>query len=280
LGTSLLFSTAYHPQTDGQSEATNKYLQTMLRFFVNERQDDWAQFLGETEAMVNNSTSMTTKKAPNEILYGFKLRNNIGALAQGLAPQETESPPVLRALARADAEDASRHARFHIAKEYNKKHKNVSFKVGSKVYLRLGNGYKLQGVPKAKLGLQRVGPFVVVSKVGSQAYKLLFPDGWSIHPVVSVAQLEPFREDPFHRLQPPPPPVTIEGEEEYEVEAIIKAALRGNGRNRRMHYLVRWKGYGPENDSWVPEEDMSHAKDLISEFETAERDRIEVSITR
>jgi hypothetical protein len=280
LGTSLLFSTAYHPQTDGQSEATNKYLQTMLRFFVNERQDDWAKYLGEAEAIINNSTSASMKKAPNEILYGFKLRDNIGTLAQGMSPRDTESPPILRALARADAEDASRHALFHIAKDYNKKHQSISFPVGSKVYLRLGHGYKLQGIPKAKLGLQRVGPFIILSKVGSQAYELQLPQDWKIHPVISVAQLEPFREDPFERQQPAPPPVTVEGEEEYEVESIIKTAMRGRGRQRRLYYLVRWKGYGPEHDSWVPEENMANSEELVREFENSERDRMEISVTR
>ena len=75
LDVSLLFSTSYHPQTDGQSEATNIHLQAMLRFFVNERQDDWVRFLGEAEFLINNTTTSATKMAPNEILFGFKLRD-------------------------------------------------------------------------------------------------------------------------------------------------------------------------------------------------------------
>jgi Chromo (CHRromatin Organisation MOdifier) domain len=47
-----------------------------------------------------------------------------------------------------------------------------------------------------------------------------------------------------------------------------------------MHYLVRWKGYGPENDTWLPEEEMSHARELIDEFEKAERDKIQVAVIR
>jgi transposase InsO family protein len=280
LGVSLLFSTAYHPQTDGQSEATNKYLQTMLRFFVNERQDDWSMYLGEAEAIINNSNTASMKMSPNEILYGFKLRNTISALAEGMAPQDTESAPIRRSFARSDAEDSSKHATFHIARDYNKKHKQMSFKVGDMVYLRIGNGYKLRGIPKAKLGLQRVGPFAILSKVGSHAYELELPQDWTIHPVVSIAQLEPFVEDSFNRVQPPPPPVTIEGEEEYEIEAVVKSAMRGKGRNRRLHYLLRWKGYGPEYDTWVPEEDMEHARELVDDFVRAERDKMEIAVVR
>jgi transposase InsO family protein len=280
LGTSLLFSTAYHPQTDGQSEATNKYLQTMLRFFVNERQDDWSKFLGEAEALINNATTASMKMSPNEILYGFKLHTSLSTLAQGIVPQVAETAPVLRALARSDAEDASRHATFHIAKNYNRKHKNLSLKPGDKAYLRLGSGYKMRGIPKAKLGAQRVGPFTILAKVGSQAYKLQFPDNWRIHPVVSIAQLEPFTDDPFQRQQPALGPITVEGEEEYEVEAIVKSEVRGRGRSRRLHYLVRWKGYGPEDDTWVPFEDMEHASELVEEFERLERDKIQVMVVR
>lgn len=252
----------------------------MLRFFVNERQDDWCKFLGEVETIINNADTSATRMSPNEVLYGFKLRTSIEALSQGIAPLSTESPTILRSLARADAEDASQHAVFHIAKEYNKRHKAISFEVGDKVYLRLGTGYKLRGIPKAKLGLQRVGPFLIIAKVGKLAYKLQLPEQWKIHPVISVAQLEPYKEDPFARQQPPPPAVTIEGEEEYELEAIVDSGMRGRGRNRRMHYLVRWKGYGPEHDVWLPEEEMEHAKELIADYKRNERDRMVVGVVR
>jgi hypothetical protein len=205
--------------------------------------------LGEAEFLINNSTTAATKLSPNEVLFGFKLRSNISVLGQGLAVHDsTISAPVLHALARADAEDASKHAAYYIAKYYNLKHKDVSFKVGDKIYVRLGKGYKLRGVPKAKLGFQRVGPFPVLAKVRSLAYKLQLPEGWRIHPVISVAQLEPAVTDPFDRTVSPPPPVEVDGEEQWEIEAIVRSEVRGHVRNRRTHYLVRWKGYGPEVD--------------------------------
>jgi len=177
LEVSLLFSIAYHPQTDWQSEATNKYLQSMLRFFVNERQDDWGLYLSEAEFLINNATTAATKMSPNEVLFGFKLRTNISALGQNLAPSENSlSAPGLRALAWADAEDAAKHAVYHMARNYNRKHDDVSFKVGDKVYLRMGKGYKLHSIPKAKLRLQRVGPFSILEKVGNLAYKLQLSD--------------------------------------------------------------------------------------------------------
>ena len=92
-------------------------------------------------------------------------------------------------------------------------------------------GTKLRCILKVKLEQQQVGPFEITRKIEQQAYELRLPTDWKIHPVVSIVQLEPFREDPFERQQPPPVPVTIEGEEYFKVEKVIRAGMRGRGRN-------------------------------------------------
>jgi len=229
--------------------------------------------------LINNATTAVTKMSPNEVLFGFKLRSNISALGQNLAPQENPlSATALRSLAHADAEDSAKHAAFCIGRNYNRKHHDVSFKVGDKVYLCLGKGYKLHRVPKAKLGLQRVGPFPILERIGNLAYKLQLPEDWGIHPVISVAQLELTKSDPFNRTSSPPPLVDVDGEEQWEVETIIRSELRSRGRNRRKHYLVRWKGFGPEVDSWISAEEMGHAAELVQEFEGCEEDRMNVAV--
>lgn len=153
--------------------------------------------------------------ALNEVLFDFKLRNNISALEQNLTSQNNSLfTSVLRSLACADAENAFKHAAYHIAKNYNKKHEELSLKVDDKVYLRLGSDYKLHRVLKAKLGLQCVGPFTILEKVSNLAYKLQLSDDWRIHPIISVAQLESAKEDPFNRDIPPPSSVDADDEKQ------------------------------------------------------------------
>ena len=123
-----------------------------------------------------------------------------------------------------------------------------------------------------------MGPFTILAKVGSLAYKLQLPDTWRIHPVISVTQLEPAVDDPFDRDTSPPPPVDVDGEEQWEIETIVRAEFRGRGRNWRKHYLVRWKCCGPEVDSWIPVEGMEHAQDLLEEFERREKDLMSVAV--
>ena len=74
--------------------------------------------------------------------------------------------------------------------------------------------------------------------------------------------------------------MTVDGEEEYEVEAIIRSALRGRGRGRKQHYLVRWKGYGPEYDEWIPGDELEHARDLIDAYEQGEIDKVDVHVVQ
>ena len=92
LGTSLLTSTAYHPQTDGQSERTNQTVENALRDLLTSYPvSDWAEFLPFLQGSLNNSTNSTTGQAPNELAYGFKVRDSLKYCGLGDARECTES---------------------------------------------------------------------------------------------------------------------------------------------------------------------------------------------
>ena len=267
LGTKILASTAYHPQTDGQSERTNQTVEIGLRFWITEHPDeDWTKAIPFLQFALNNSTSFATGFAPNELALGFRPKDTVGALLD-LPPEDIER---LRPIKRAEAEDMMAFSTAMSKVRYDHLHKARNFKAGDKVFLRLHHGYTLPDVTNRKLSNQRAGPFKILRKIGHLAYELELPNTMKIHPVISIAQLEPapVGEDPFHRppVNDEPPAVEMEFPEEnpdqYEVERI---ADRRKVR-RHFKYLVKWKGYGPQWNSWHGIEDLTHCMEFVDAY--------------
>jgi hypothetical protein len=136
------------------------------------------------------------------------------------------------------------------------------FKVEDKVllstkYLNLKHSEKSR-----KLLLKWIGPFKVVHVVGPVAYKLKMNPGWRVHHVFHISLLEPYGKS--GRVQPPPPPIEMEGALEYEVELILKHRFWGI-KNPKAYYKVAWKDYGVEHNSWEPESNVVNAPEIVAD---------------
>ena len=93
----------------------------------------------------------------------------------------------------------------------------------------------------------------MVERVGRLAYRLKLPDNMKIHDVISIAHLEPASDpalDPYHRHHSPPPAVIVDGDIEYVIEKLLRKRRVRKGRGWLTQYLIRWKGYGPEYNTW------------------------------
>ena len=127
---------------------------------------------------------------------------------------------------------------------------------------------KLKHPGSRKLLPKYLGPFRVIRVVNPVAYELALPASMSqVHPVFHVSLLAEYRSDGC--VQPPPPPIELDEELEYEVEAILDKRTRKRGRLLIPEYLIKWTGYGHEHNSWEPLSNLTHCVESIRAFESA-----------
>ncbi|SJL08416.1 uncharacterized protein ARMOST_11779 [Armillaria ostoyae] len=204
-------STAFHLQTNGQTECANQEIEKYLRIFINHRQTDWPDWLPLAASQHNN--------------------------------------------------------------HYDKKKKaTIEYKIGNKVWLNTTNLHLAR--PKKKLDDKHISPFTILEKHSLSAYKLKLPPAWKIYPIFNETLLTPYTPPAFSNQEKPPPPPSdiIMGKEEYEVESILdhktcKVRGRvGEPSNTVTDYLIKWKGYGPEEHKWTKESELDHAKEAIAEY--------------
>ena len=262
LGTRAVMSSSFHPETDGQTERVNQTLETYLRHFVSAELNNWDTLLSRAEFAHNAAVHESTRQTPFFLNSGFHPRTPLGEKIEVLHPESAAFVERLHSnltLARKMLIAAQQRQ-----KAFADQHRTEKvFSVGDKVLLSTKYLNIKHSETNRKLLPKWIGPFEVVQVVGPVAYKLQMNPGWRVHPVFHVSLLEPYRED--GRVQPPPPPMELEGVLEYEVEAILSHRFRGT-RKPKTSYLVAWKGYGPEHNSWEPEENVVNSPELVADY--------------
>nr|GFD07903.1 putative reverse transcriptase domain-containing protein [Tanacetum cinerariifolium] len=192
LGTRLDMSTAYHPKTDRQSERTIQTLEDMLRVCVIDFGNGWERHLPLIEFSYNNSYHTSIKAAPFKELYGHKCRSPICWAEVGAAQligleiiQETTKKIVQIKQRLQVTRDCQ--------KSYvNVRHRPLEFQVGDKVMLKVSpwKGVVRFG-KRGKLNPRYIGPFKVLAKVGTVAYRLKLPQQLSrVHSTFYVSNLK------------------------------------------------------------------------------------------
>ncbi|XP_035540235.1 uncharacterized protein LOC118344217 [Juglans regia] len=192
LGTKLKFSSAYHPQTDGQSERTIQTLEDMLRACVLDFKGSWENHLSLIEFAYNNSFQATIQMAPYEALYGRKCRSPLfwDEVGEGnlLGPEIIqEMRNQVQVIRNKMAAAQSRQKSYS-----DTRRRDLLFEGGDWVYLKVSpmKGVKRFG-KKGKLSPRYVGPFQILEKVGPVAYRIALPEYFGeIHDVFHVSSLK------------------------------------------------------------------------------------------
>jgi Chromo (CHRromatin Organisation MOdifier) domain len=254
LGITQNLSMAFHPQTNGLSERKNQWIEQYLRL-ICANQDEWAKWLPMVTAVHNNTRNSMTGFAPNTLLLGWE---------PPLAPGQTQTSSNQKAkdyvakfqkncLLAILALNKATSAHAPVASKYTQ---------GQHVWLE-GKNLPISH-STIKLSPKRYGPFTITKLISLVALQLDLPVSWNIHPVFHNNLLTPYVETNAHSPNfTRPPPDLINGEAEYEVEAI--RSHRYFGKNKKLQYLLKWRGY-PEADNTWESEDQLNAPGLLKQY--------------
>ncbi|KAK5842878.1 hypothetical protein PVK06_005294 [Gossypium arboreum] len=258
LGTKLHFSTAFHPQTDGQSERIIQILEDMLRCCILEFSGSWERYLPLIEFAYNNSFQSSIKMALYEALYGRKCRTPLFWTELGeskifgvdLIKDAEQKVKVIRESLKAATDRQKSYADL--------KRKDIEYQVGDKVFLKVSPWKKiLRFGRKGKLRPRFIGPYEISKRVGPVAYRLILPPELEkIHDVFHVSMLRRYRSDPSHVINLSE--VEIQSDLSYEEEPIrILAREVKELRNKRVPLVkVLWLKHGVEEATWETENAM------------------------
>jgi hypothetical protein len=255
LGTKLIRSSAYHPQTDGQTERVNQILEDMLRACIIHYGTSWDKYLALAEFSYNNSYQSSLQMSPFEALYGRRCRTP-------LSWSETGECKIFGPDLVVEAEDRVRIIQTNLKtaqsrqKSYvDRRRKPLQFQIGDFVYLQVSPIKSVQrfGI-KGKLAPRYIGPFKILEICGPVAYKLLLPFQMSaIHDIFHVSQLKKCIKVPTKIIKTPA--IEIEPDLSYVEQPIkiLDTKERVTRRKTVKMYKILWDHHTEEEATWETE---------------------------
>ena len=262
-GVTLKMSMAYHPQTDGTSERTNKTVNQCLRYHVERNQLGWARALPQIRFHLMNTVNKSTGFLPFQLQMGRSPRLILPLipLPHNASTEDISAHAIINKLCEdaSEAQDNLLHAKITQAFESNKNRSlDFPFTIGSRIHLTTlhrRNEYKAKGEKHVVKFMPRYdGPYIMVdTNEWHSTVTIELPNAPNIFPTFHTSEVLPFTECdtelfPSRKFEEPPPILTPEGNEEFFIDKILDQRRQGRG----FQYLVRWRGYGIKHDRWLP----------------------------
>jgi len=219
-------STAYHPQTDGQTERVNQELEQYLRVFIDHRQEQWLDWLGMAEFAYNNKVHAATKISPFKVNYGQDPRMGFEGRRKGKYEAAEKFIEKMKKIQK-EVKAALGKAQEEMRKFADRKRgKGEEYRVGDLVLLSMKDlKWQMKGRKLEKLTERFVGPYKIKGIISSNAVELELPKSIKIHPVVNVSRVHLYKPQVEGQKKIPPKPVIIEEEEEFEVKKILNKRI-------------------------------------------------------
>ncbi|KAI2652199.1 Transposon Tf2-9 polyprotein [Labeo rohita] len=273
LGVNISLTSGYHPEANGQVERLNQELIRFLRSYCHDdHQENWSRFILWAEYAQNSIRKPSTNLTPFQCVLGFQ---------PPLFPwsgEPSELPAINSWFEQSDATwnrahvHLQRAVRRTQAQADRRRRPHPPYEPGHWVWLSTRD-LRLR-LPSKKLSPRYVGPFQIIRQITPVSYRLALPAEYRISPTFHVSLLKPAGppDGGGECLDETGPqrtaPLIIDGEEAYRVSSLLDSRRR----NGRLQYLVDWEGYGPEERSWVPAEDILDPS-LTADFHSAHPDR-------
>ena len=222
LGIETKLSTAFYPQTDGQTERINQELEQYLHMFIDHRQEQWPEWLGTAEFAYNNKVHTGTKVSPFKANQGQDPRMGFELRKKGKYKGAEKFAERMRKV-QEEAKAALQKAQEDMKQYADRERGEVEeYRIGDLVLLSTQDlKYQMVGRRTEKFTEHFVGPYKVKAIISSNTIELELPSTIKIHPVVNVSRVRKYKLQVEGQKKKMPQLVVIEGEEEWEVEKIM-----------------------------------------------------------
>lgn len=290
-GTKLRMSTSGHPETDGQTERTNRTLEEYIRSYVDNNMDDWDKLLTYAQIAYNNHRSSSTGYTPYFLNHGDEINLPVVQIANTLKHSQEhdelcKNETALQRVQALQQHIATAHQHLLRAQDRQKQYADtrrthMEFEVGQQVMLSakdINMNFYHRDMSN-KLRSKYIGPLTIVKKISALNYELELPTPLKrIHPVFHISKLKKYQGEQGKRFteatiarQQNSRPISVEqnaqGEELFEVEQVLDKRTRTVRGKRIIEYLIKWKDYPEWENIWEPASSLQAARHSIALYE-------------
>ena len=268
----LFYFTAYHLQSNEQSERTNQIMKIALRYYLfNNSDENWKVFAIRLRETLNNAKNAFTRLFSNKMTYEKSLKNALSLIE--LIKKNIDFA-VQRIKNRKNAIESIAFANAKMKVRYDEIHQSLVLQKRDQIFIKLHTEYKISSLKNSKLSNQRIDSFKILEAYEQLTYRLEISKFWFIHLVISIAMLKPAsREKNSYERPREKEQLALEDQETndvFELKRLIdkRITIKSQNSNKRemMQYLTKWKNWDLVHNKWYDDDDLSNARDLVQNY--------------